>query len=371
VKDGLTVLARWLFPRGGTRIFFASLVFWNPVLAAAITFFLGGTRELLRSWIISLAIANVVTVSCFSVVHALRAAERAVHRLRGTTPPERGPAANLVVAAVAMPFTLSLGFRAGGVVAVWLGLRPWRPDLGAYRFGIGFGAASMVLFVALLAASRAREAALASDARIRDLETSRLRAELAALRAEMNPHLLFNALNTVAALIHKQPERAEEVVLQLADLYRGVLRSSGAAFHPLADELTLCSAYLDIEQARFGDRRRVDVAIDDAVDRQAPVPILLVQPLVENAVKHGIAPRARGGKVSVDVRNEAERLVVTVEDDGVGLGGGSAAGTGKGLGNARERLRLTYGDAARLDVAARADGGTRVVVSLPAREAAP
>ena len=188
----------------------------------------------------------------------------------------------------------------------------------------------------------------------------------------MNPHLLFNALNTVASLIHSNPNRAEEVVLQLSDLYRGVLRASGRATHTLQDELELCEAYLKIEQARFGERLSAKVFVVNEVDaRSIQVPVLILQPLVENAVKHGVSPRALGGKVEVSVARQGRHIRVCVEDDGVGFGQSPHRGSGKAMVNCEDRLRLTYGEEARLEIGdANDDGsaasGARVVVTLPA-----
>lgn len=178
--------------------------------------------------------------------------------------------------------------------------------------------------------------------------------------------MLFNALNTIASLVHEDPDRAEETVVELAELYRGILRSSGAATHALSDEIRLCQAYLRVERARFGERLDVEVDVDARVDAGAVrVPVLLLQPLVENAVKHGISPRARGGKVAVRIARDGARILAAVEDDGVGLGASPAKGAGRALANCHDRLRLAYGDAAALAIAPRARGGTRAELSFP------
>ncbi|HEY8073368.1 MAG TPA: histidine kinase, partial [Labilithrix sp.] len=205
----------------------------------------------------------------------------------------------------------------------------------------------------------------------RDLERANLEAQLAALTAEMNPHMLFNALNTIASLVHSDPDRAEQTVLELAEVYRGILRVSGAKTHTLAEELRLCEAYLRVERARFGDRLAIVLDVDaHALDRGPDVPVLVVQPLVENAIKHGLSPRASGGTVSlrVRVRGEGDAVDVLVEDDGVGLGASPSKGNGRALANCAERLRLAYGGEASLDVAANEGGGTRARLRLPAKK---
>jgi LytS/YehU family sensor histidine kinase len=277
----------------------------------------------------------------------------------------------LVVSALAMPVALPLAFAVGELVAHALGRHVESATFRSYRIGLAFGLVFMTLFFFRRSRAEAREAALSAEARIRELENKRLEAQLAALTAEMNPHLLFNALNTVAALIPESPARAEEVVLQLAALYRGVLASSRKATHPLGDELGLCRAYLDVERARFGDRLDVRLDVDEDVDvRAIEVPVLLLQPFVENAVKHGLSQRARGGSVRLSVRAAADSLESIVEDDGVGLGASTSAGAGTAIANCRARLALTYGGRARLDVEPRAGGGTRVTVTIPLRAVA-
>ncbi len=187
-------------------------------------------------------------------------------------------------------------------------------------------------------------------------------AEMAALRAQINPHFLFNALNTVAALIRDRPAQAESTVEHLAGLFRDVLTASGQALVPLRDELRLVRRYLHVEQARFGDALAVSVDVDDEAGG-VPVPAFAVQTLVENAVKHGVERKRGGGAVTVCARRAADRLEVVVEDTGAGLAPGGAV-YGVGLGNVADRLRLLYGDGASLDVAP-TETGVRATLLLP------
>ena len=205
-------------------------------------------------------------------------------------------------------------------------------------------------------------------------------AELATLRAQINPHFLFNALNTVAALIGERPDEAERTVEHLAGLFRDVLTASGRALVPLKDEVRLVERYLAVERARFGDKldARVEVA-GGAADVE--VPAFAVQTLVENAVKHGVEQKRGGGRVSVTAVLEGGALVVEVADTGAGLaphagdgaplgdgagpgGAGHPAFYGVGLRNVADRLRQLYGDGARLTIEA-AEPGTRAVLVLP------
>ncbi|MEO0740110.1 MAG: histidine kinase [Bacteroidota bacterium] len=207
-------------------------------------------------------------------------------------------------------------------------------------------------------------------------------AQLTALRAQINPHFLFNALNTIAALIAERPKEAEANVERLARIFRYVLTTSGQPFVPLRDELRLVGEYFTLEQARFGDRLTVDVAIPDALLDHA-VPAFAVQTLAENAVKHGIEKQRGGGSVTVHARLEPseaaalrgdghvrEHLVVSVSDTGVGLAPplGSDDPTsfyGVGLSNVHDRLRQLYDRDDLLRVDGAPGIGTTATLRLP------
>jgi LytS/YehU family sensor histidine kinase len=153
--------------------------------------------------------------------------------------------------------------------------------------------------------------------------------------------------------------------VRLSDLYRGMLDSLRRTSHSLAAELGLCRAYLDVEKARFGERLQIGIDVAGDVDAAAlEVPVLVVQPLVENAVVHGISGRARGGRVAIRVR-QAAKLEIAVEDDGVGVGRSTRRGAGTALANCRERLALEHGGAASLELRERPDGGTEALLRLP------
>jgi signal transduction histidine kinase len=189
-------------------------------------------------------------------------------------------------------------------------------------------------------------------------------AELRALRAQIHPHFLFNALNSIAALIAVNPAAAEETTTQLAEAFRYTLRASERERVRLGDELEFVRTVLAIEHTRFGDRLRVVEEI--APDTEAiEVPSLLLQPLVENAIRHGIASRPEGGTVRIAARREGDRLIVTVEDDGPGMRDDSPArGEGFGLHSVRERIRIA-GPPHALDIESSPGAGTRVRLILP------
>jgi two-component system LytT family sensor kinase len=184
-----------------------------------------------------------------------------------------------------------------------------------------------------------------------DINRLATEAELRALRAQVNPHFLFNALNTVGYLIEASPERAQRTLMKLSAILRGVLRTSGSSV-PLGEELDLVHAYLDIERARFEERLDVEIEVDDDL-RAIHVPPFLIQPLVENAIKHGIAPSRDGGRIAVSALVREDALVISVRNTGsstneVAMAIGRREGVG--LANLEARLRQHYGPLAKISV---------------------
>ena len=209
---------------------------------------------------------------------------------------------------------------------------------------------------------------LEQEQRARELSVQASRSELKALRAQINPHFLFNALNSIAGLIHRDPAVADRTIEQLADVFRYALRGAESEWAILDDELDFVRAYLAVERARFGDRLRTDVRMDPAL-LGARIPTMIVQTLVENAVKHGASSVRGPASVTVDAHSEGERLVVSVADNGPGFGdtdrpAASRARGGYGLVNVRQRLDGYFGASAALSLT-RTDGVTAVSISLP------
>ena len=194
-----------------------------------------------------------------------------------------------------------------------------------------------------------------------DVELSR--AQLRALQMQLHPHFLFNTLNTVAMLIRTSDgPRALTMIAGLGDMLRQILREPSSHEVPLAEELAFLEQYLGIERVRFHDRLQVTIDVpSEAGDAQ--VPRFVLQPLVENAIRHGVEKRAGRGRVSISAFRANGTLSVVVQDDGPGLSAGG--GSGVGLRNTRERLRHLYGDAGGLSLAPAADGGTVATVALP------
>ena len=194
-------------------------------------------------------------------------------------------------------------------------------------------------------------------------------ARLRALQSQLNPHFLFNALNGIATLIREGDRtRAADTVDTLSDFLRLTLQKLDSPEIPVREELAFVEQYLRIQRLRFGSSFRASVDADPET-HDALVPTLILQPLVENAVRHGVRARAQGGALSVSIRRRDDVLVMTVEDDGPGLGDQGAQSYGVGFKNSAERLAALYGDDAHMSVGARPDGrGFVVVVFLPFRK---
>src|SRR6202167_4623242 len=199
-----------------------------------------------------------------------------------------------------------------------------------------------------------------------------LEARLDALQRQINPHFLFNTLNSIASLVRFRPEQARELIVKLANILRKML-SEHDAFVPFREEIATTDDYLSIEIARFG-AEKLSVAREIGPETlEIPVPSMLLQPLVENSIKHGLEPRIAGGVITLRSRLEHGTLIVEVEDDGVGIAPGRThssgvlQGTGIGMKNVRERLEVLYGDAALFDITSRPGRGTKVTLAFPAQ----
>ena len=195
-------------------------------------------------------------------------------------------------------------------------------------------------------------------------------ARLHSLRLQLNPHFLFNTLNAITALISSEPRGAEKMVNGLSELLRASLRSADEQEVPLARELDHLQLYVDIQQTRFGDRLGVTFDVDPAT-RSALVPSLVLQPLVENAIRHGIAPRGSGGHITVRAARHDDDLLLEVRDDGIGAEtrNGALAREGVGLSNTRERLRRLHGERHDFVYETSPGAGFAIRVTLPFRNA--
>lgn len=195
-------------------------------------------------------------------------------------------------------------------------------------------------------------------------ERERTTAELKALRAQVEPHFLYNTLSNVVSLIEREPATAKYMTERLIGYLRHTLDASRREHATVGDELAIIADYLEILRLRMGERLWYEIAADDAT-RALPLSPMLLQPLVENAIKHGLEPKIEGGRITVSAAVQDGRLNIVVEDTGLGFGVATdTAGSGSGLANVRGRLKAIYGDAARLSIE-QPEAGTRIRLSLP------
>ena len=191
-------------------------------------------------------------------------------------------------------------------------------------------------------------------------------AQLQALRMQLHPHFLFNTLNAISTLVHKDPEAADRMIARLSELLRLTLENVGVQEVPLTKELEFLERYLEIERTRFADRLvgRMEIA-PETLD--ARTPYLILQPLVENAIRHGIAARASAGRIVVSARRDDGMLVLEVGDDGPGMESGAAAKSGVGISSTRARLEKLYGSAQRFELRNAEHGGVVATLAFPFR----
>jgi LytS/YehU family sensor histidine kinase len=253
-------------------------------------------------------------------------------------------------------------------------LLPWaEPDgglLGTAGWGILRYIGPDLLLYALIAlgseadahAWESRQRAVAAATYARQLAEARLHV----LSAQLQPHFLFNTLHAISALVWADPARADRLLARLSEMLRLTLRSGTRVETTLAEELTLLERYAEIQETRYGDRLRVSFDVEAGV-REALVPRLILQPLVENAIRHGVTRRITPGQVEVRAWQGDGRLNLTVRDDGVGLGAGVREGVGLSI--TRARLRQLYGREQRFALAPAPEGGALCSLSIPFRMA--
>jgi two-component system LytT family sensor kinase len=207
--------------------------------------------------------------------------------------------------------------------------------------------------------------------KLEEQERLLLQARMAALQNQINPHFLFNTLNSVSSLVRFDPDTARELIVKLATIFRRLLNSS-ESFVPLREEVEFIDNYLDIEVVRFGRDKLQVIKELDPESLEVMVPSMLLQPLVENSIKHGLSPKVEGGSIYLRSRLSSKDLVVEVEDDGIGMGAAhlvekpnGLGGTGIGMANVAERLKVLYGDTAKMTIDSRDGKGTLVRLRLP------
>ena len=212
--------------------------------------------------------------------------------------------------------------------------------------------------------------ALRIELKLEEQKRLLLEARLDALQRQINPHFLFNTLNSIASLARLKPELAREMTVKLANILRALLKDHDT-YVPLSEELKFTDDYLDIEVVRFGaEKLRVEKEIDPRT-LEVLVPSILLQPLIENSIKHGLEPRIRGGTVTLRSQLKGDRVLIEVADDGVGMGNRPASalsrnGAGIGMKNVQERLEVLYGSQARFSVVSNPGRGTLISIEIPA-----
>jgi two-component system, LytTR family, sensor kinase len=277
--------------------------------------------------------------------------------------------------AIGIPTTLAYSYVAA-LLQVIMGVMMWPDAIGlgplheAMKGGLLWNLLVYLLVVGSWQAVQYRQHYLASQLRLERLERNFSEARLNVLRMQLDPHFLFNALNTISSLVVSQPKLARGMIEQLGDLLRLSLETGRRQQVRLSEELEFLGHYLAIQKTRFGDS--LDIVVDvPASAHDILVPSLILQPLVENAVRHGLSPRPGGGTVWIRATIDDAMLRILVEDDGVGFGDDwTGDRIGLGLGVTRERIAMLHPTHdAGLQIGRRAGGGTRVRVSIPTRAA--
>lgn len=333
---------------------FLSCIAIGAVLTLILTPFLGGGFKL---WINSFVFNTIISVCIgLSVSNAFRFG---LQPLRRRFP---GAVSNALIHAILAIGSTTLGAELA--VRLLDGLAGMRAeDFRADVFRIAFVVVAIIL-TGEISYSRLRRKARRDELRAQQAQKQALLAEIKALQARTNPHFLFNSLNTVAGLIEENPEGAERVLEKLAGLFRYALRGTEVGWVRLGEEVEAVESYLDVEQVRLGDRLRSRLEVSPEA-REVLVPSLILQPLVENAVVHAIAPRKSGGCVRVEADLASSFLTLAVRDDGDGSGSSPHRGSGTSLSALANRLALLYADTADFSAGSRADGGFEVRFKLP------
>lgn len=253
-----------------------------------------------------------------------------------------------------------VGWFGGSLVASLLLGDPWNPGNASLNAMLGFLALTAGAGVGGTFFFWTRE-------RLAHSERAAAEARLKLLQAQIEPHFLFNTLANLQALIGSDPKRAQAMLGHLDGYLRATLASTRNDKCTLAEEFALLRGYLEILAIRMGPRLAYSLDLPDAL-ASAKLPPMLLQPLVENAIKHGLEPKVDGGKLRVAASAEGRQLVLVAEDSGLGFGAASTSGTGVGLLHVKERLAAVYGDAATAEIGETAGGGVRITLRLPWQE---
>jgi two-component system, LytTR family, sensor kinase len=343
----------------GARTWLALVLAWQLVgLAGSLALALpwGDLHPFVKWLTVGLTFTNLVGLLSCAVAYAYR---KWLHRLRVPLRIATVALGLALSASVSIPVTFAVGRRVCEADA-WVANR-----YHLLMVAVDSGLLAMIALTCALVLVHQR---LSSDLarRVRDnahLERLQVETQLSLLQSKVNPHFLFNTLSTMLELVRSDPGKVERIILNLSEVYRKVLTWPDSARVRLEDEAALVRQYLEIEKIRMGPRIEFSIDVAENV-RSVAVPPMILEILVENAVRHGVAPRREGGAIRVAASGGDGQVLLEVTDNGVGLGE-RPTDTGFGLFSVRQRLQLLYGDAAGLDVTARPEGGTRAAISLP------
>jgi two-component system LytT family sensor kinase len=274
---------------------------------------------------------------------------------------------NVLLYVVAIPVLVALFLAVYLPLRLWVYPAPWAEARTKLIDSFYYVCFILTMVLGALHAFEYQRSLREGQLRASQLESNLARARLEILRNELQPHFLFNALHSVSTLMHRNVEAADEMLAQLADLLRVSLERKHVQEAPLREELAVLAPYLNILRIRFGDRLSIGVDADPAL-LDAHVPLFLLQPLVENAIRHGIERRAGAGRIDIRARPAGDAIEVSVTDDGAGLAQNGFR-EGIGLSNIRLRLEELYGGRGSISLDGNPESGTRVVVRIPYREA--
>jgi two-component system, LytTR family, sensor kinase len=254
-------------------------------------------------------------------------------------------------------------------LAPLMGLGPYDYGIMTYRYPMEFSndLIAFTVIVGLYSFYQRLRIAQAQQLAAAELQTKLVQAQLENLRLQLQPHFLFNTLNTISSVMYEDVRAADAMISQLSDLLRLTLQASRAHEIPLAEELEITRLYLDLMQKRFENKLRVTYVIDPSLN-ETLVPQLILQPLLENSLRHGMKPGSSAMDLSIAAHRENGSLMLQVSDTGSGLGGidpSGAFGRGVGLSNIRDRLTHLYGDRQQFSIANRPSGGAEVTLRVP------
>lgn len=323
---------------------------WTSLFCAAIAVlltFVGMTETFRETLVISFCIGLSINTAFVLLSDMLRAWESWY----------LGP---IIITALGLAFGLTIA----GITVLG---QPWfffSSNYSSLTAGIFFGVVGFLMFSTREQLLQARTQLAEAEAARAAQERRNLETELRLLQAQIEPHFLFNTLGNISSLIRSNPDGAEATLQNLSRLLRASLKRTRGETATLGEELEIVTAYLDIQKVRMGDRLETAVIVPDYL-KSLPLPPLLLQPLVENAVVHGIDAKIEGGRIGVEAGIEGEQVIIRVVDTGGGFGSGTQ-GSGVGLRNVRERLSGLYGNKAALDLIENPGGGITAELRLPA-----